>query len=118
MWVSREIMASNKKNNCLSFGKVIQTSRHGVCVEEDAEYRELPIVSPYGFVSIPVLGSSAVVAPMANGFLYMGTKLNNEDALNAGEVGIYSHGGASIVLKNDGRVLINGEEYAAKQKIR
>lgn len=111
MWVSKEITESNKKNFDLKIGKVTQTSRHNVCVEDNTEYRDLPLVCPYGFVSIPMLGSSAIIAPNSSNFLYFGTKVNNIDDLNPGEVGLYSHGGASVVLKNDGRVLINGISY-------
>ena len=31
--------------------------------------------------------------------------------LEEGEVMMYSKGGASVILKNNGKVLINGEEY-------
>ncbi len=37
--------------------------------------------------------------------------LGQEQSLSEGELMLYSKGGASIVLKNDGRVLINGREY-------
>ena len=111
MWVSKEITESNRKNFNLKIGKVTQTSENEVCIENDTEYRNLPIVCPYGFFSIPVLGSNAVIAPISNNFLYFGTKTKNLYDLKSGEVGMYSHGGASIVLKNDGRVLINGNPY-------
>ena len=36
----------------------------------------------------------------------------NNPELEEGELMLYSKGGASIVLKNDGRVLVNGKELA------
>ena len=70
MWVSKEITESDRKNFNLKIGKVTQTSENEVCIENDTEYRDLPIVCPYGFFSIPVLGSNAVIAPISNNFLY------------------------------------------------
>ena len=46
--------------------------------------------------------------PLANGEVSLGVLANNVE-LDEGEVMLSSKGGASIVLKNDGRVLINGK---------
>lgn len=63
---------------------------------------------PYGFASVVPVGESAVVLPLANGEVSLGVLANNVE-LDEGEVMLSSKGGASIVLKNDGRVLINGK---------
>ena len=110
MWVSKEINSFGKKSLCSSVGEINQVNGSDVCVEDDSEYRDIPIVCPYGIVSVPVIGSEAIFAPLSSGFFYLGCKIKNREDLKPGEVGIYSHGGASIVLKNDGRVLINGNE--------
>jgi hypothetical protein len=46
--------------------------------------------------------------PLANGEVSLGVLAKNVE-LDEGEVMLSSKGGASIVLKNDGRVLINGK---------
>lgn len=63
---------------------------------------------PYGFASVVPVGESAVVLPLANGEVSLGVLAKNV-GLDEGEVMLSSKGGASIVLKNDGRVLINGK---------
>jgi len=110
MWVSKEINSFGKKSLFSSVGKINQVTGSNVCVEDDSEYRDIPIVCPYGIVSTPVIGSEAIFATLSSGFFYLGCKIKNNENLRPGEVGIYSYGGASIVLKNDGRVLINGNE--------
>ena len=110
MWLCKEINSFNKKNSNSSIGKVTQVNNGNVCVEDDSEYRDIPVVCPYGYVSLPVVGSEAVFSPISSEFFYLGCKIKNRENLRPGEVGLYSYGGASIVLKNDGRVLINGNE--------
>ena len=51
-----------------------------------------------------------MVLPLADGEVSLGV-LTQAHSLDEGELMLYSKGGASIVLKNDGRVLINGREY-------
>ena len=51
-----------------------------------------------------------MVLPLDDGEVSLGV-LGQEQTLSEGELMLYSKGGASIVLKNDGRVLINGREY-------
>lgn len=62
----------------------------------------------WAFASVVPVGESAVVLPLANGEVSLGVLAKNVE-LDEGEVMLSSKGGASIVLKNDGRVLINGK---------
>ena len=61
---------------------------------------------PYGFARVVPVGESAVVLPLANGEVSLGVLAKNVE-LDEGEVMLSSKGGASIVLKNDGRGIIN-----------
>lgn len=64
-------------------------------------------VLPYGMIySIPK-GEKAITIPIGNTAACLGVLKPNEN-LEVGEVMLYSAGGASIILKNDGSVLING----------
>ena len=47
--------------------------------------------------------------PLDDGEVGLGV-IANSSQLQEGELMLYSKGGASIVLKNDGRVLVNGQE--------
>ncbi len=63
---------------------------------------------PYGVQSVPPEGVKAAAAEI-NGRIYMlGVEGVLDKPLDPGEVALFSAGGASIVLKNDGNVYING----------
>ena len=61
----------------------VKSSGNTVSVDSSEEHRGIKCCVPYGFASVV--------------------------ELDEGEVMLSSKGGASIVLKNDGRVLINGK---------
>ena len=65
---------------------------------------------PYGIVSVAPTGQRAVVLPLDDGEIGLGV-IADRTELEEGEVMLYSKGGASVILKNNGKVLINGEEY-------
>ena len=76
-------------------------------VVSSGEHKNLPICAPYGVLSIPPARERAVVLPLDDGEVSIGVLAAAEN-LSEGEVMLRSSGGASIVLKNDGTVLING----------
>jgi phage gp45-like len=82
---------------------------NGTSVTASGEYRSLRACMPYGIASIPPKNECAVVLPLEDGEVSLGV-LADTDGLQEGELMLSSAGGASIVLKNDGRVLINGRE--------
>ncbi len=78
-------------------------------VNASGQHRDLELCLPYGVLSVPPTGERAVVLPLDDGEVGLGV-LRKTDGLEEGELMLYSRGGASLVLKNDGRVLINGRE--------
>ena len=99
-------MAENTK---AEFAQIANRENNQVSTNGGVPYINIPVVSPYGVVAIPPKGTSAVVLPTGNTAVCLGTPQKNTD-LQEGEIMLFSSGGASIVLKNDGRVLINGRE--------
>ncbi len=81
----------------------------GGAVSSSGEHKGVEMCFPYGVVSVPPAGERAVVLPLDDGEVGLGV-LKKAVGLEAGELMLYSKGGASLVLKNDGRVLINGRE--------
>ena len=109
MWLSKQISNACKAVKSVTFGKVTSTQKNTVTVQATQEHREIKNVSPFGVISIPPVGAKAVVTPTEEGFIYTGTVAQPSD-LESGELMLYSSGGASIILKNNGQVLINGKE--------
>lgn len=64
-------------------------------------------VFPWGFYSKAPSDVNGVALTLEDGDVIVGHKIS-ERALSEGEVEIFSKGGASIILKNNGSVIING----------
>lgn len=71
----------------------------------------MAVVAPYGIAYVPPVGEGAVVVPFDGGEACVGVIASYPEKLSKGELMLFSAGGASIVLKNDGSVYINGERY-------
>ncbi len=67
--------------------------------------------TPYGIAYIPKKGEKTLSVQVGNTNYILGVCKTPPLELSEGEIGLYSSGGASIILKNDGRVLINGREF-------
>ncbi len=83
MWISGYVTGNSFSKDSPSVGVVRASGSGKVSVSATNEHLAVPVALPYGIAYAPPVGSQSVVLP-------------------------YSAGGASIVLKNDGRVLING----------
>lgn len=110
MWISKQISGVCKKTRCAKTGEVTSTQNGDITVQSEQEHREIKAAAPFGIVSIPPVGTKAVVTPTEQGFIYTGAINQQADGLEPGELMLYSSGGAKIVLKNDGKVLVNGRE--------
>ncbi len=80
-----------------------------VSVNGGMPYVNIPIISPYGIVSVIPKGTRVVALPTGDTAVCIGAQQEVKN-LQEGELMLFSSGGASIVLKNDGKVLINGRE--------
>ncbi len=68
------------------------------------------MAAPSGIAYAPSKGDQAVVVSTEAGAVCLGVLHESNQRLEEGELMLYSVGGAIILLKNDGRVLINGKE--------
>lgn len=106
MWLSRIIRESGTAPQAEP-GK-ITLSGNGV-LEADAtrSSRNVKLCFPYGYAAGVPAGAEVMLLPAVDGVLAFGTE--TAGSLPApGEVTITSRGGASVALKNDGTVVING----------
>ncbi len=107
MWISESIAENAQTSDAFtaetafSDGKTVRLSgMQSSCVS----------FLPYGIESVPPKGETTAVIKAGRTLCSIGCKSGGDLELEPGEIGLFSKGGASIVLKNDGRVLINGEE--------
>ena len=111
MWLISYITNHSLVPPSAAKGELSSGGATGTSVTSSEEHKALEMCFPYGIVSVPPSGERAVVLPLDDGEVGLGVIAGSAD-LHEGEVMLYSKGGASLVLKNDGRVLINGEEVS------
>ena len=107
MWITRQL---HKKTGAKIWGGEVAVGDRMQVVGE-SEYRSPESLFPYGFNSLAAGGSRAV---MMDG-MYAGVSALPDVNLKEGEVRLFSGGGAEILLKNTGEVVINGQVFAPKK---
>lgn len=107
MWISNKISSGEKsKQRKVSSADVTMVSGGNIVVQNSNEYKNIKIVSPRGIAYMPVQGDKTVVIPVGDENVCVGA-INESTELEAGELMLYSSGGAKIILKNNGEVVIN-----------
>lgn len=110
MWIT-SYLTKNREVQTATSGRVMNADSAGVEVSASRKYRELPVTAPYGICWVPPEGEQAVMVHTNAGDLCVGVVTYANEELEPGELMLCSEGGASIVLKNNGDVLINGKKY-------
>jgi len=108
MWITGYVTGNSFSGNSPTVGVVRASDGDKISVSATGDYHSVPVAQPYGIAYVPPVGSRSLVLPTEAGNLCLGVIGEAPQTLEPGELMLYSAGGASIVLKNDGRVLING----------
>lgn len=110
MWIPKII--TNNENPTAPFTANVMYSENGkVNVSSLEKVENVGECRPYGFACVPPTGSKAVVLPVGSSAVVCGVVGGSPLELEPGEVGLYTAGGASIILKNNGTVVINGQVF-------
>lgn len=112
MWINEYMTGRSFSAEGASAGEIRSSNSGGVSVSSTRDYASLPLIAPAGIEYVPVTGASTVVMEGAGGAVCLGVVSAPQEELQPGELMLYSAGGASIVLKNNGKVLINGREVS------
>lgn len=112
MWINEYMTGRSFSAEGASAGEIRSSKNGSVSVSSMRDYGSLPLIAPAGIAYVPVTGASTVVMEGAGGAVCLGVVADPQEDLEAGELMLYSAGGASIVLKNNGKVLINGREVS------
>lgn len=110
MWLTSFMAKNIKDNPAATAGSVTDSRGSRVEVEASGKHRDVPVVSPFGVVCVPPLGEQAVMVHTAMGDACVGVVQAEDASLEPGEIMLRSAGGATLVLKNNGRVFVNGKE--------
>ena len=110
MWLLNYVTRNSFSKTEPTVGDVTAYSMGNVAVNSSLEHRDMPVIAPYGIAYNPPLGEASVVLPLVSEQACVGVVAQDKN-LEEGELMLYSKGGASIVLKNDGSVVINGKVF-------
>ncbi|WP_288529374.1 hypothetical protein [uncultured Eubacterium sp.] len=105
MWMSKRIVATSEKE-VAEKGKVTLSDNQleaGATVTR----RNIDSYAPYGYKSVPPVDEDVIMLESNDGAVVLGT-LSKDENIESGEVKISSLGGAYIILKNNGDIVLNG----------
>ncbi|MCH5303402.1 MAG: phage baseplate assembly protein [Ruminococcus sp.] len=111
MWILNYVTKNSISNSVAEKGNVKSVSDGHVQINASSEYAKIPIIAPYGITYAPIAGEESVVLQAGGENICLGTVSKNE-TLSPGELMLSSSGGATILLKNDGNVYINGKKVS------
>ena len=109
MWLS-SFLSKYKKVALASKGSITAADGKNLQVDTSVRLEDVRTIAPYGIKYVPPIGEDALVVPFSGGEVCVGVISGAQEDLRPGELMLCSEGGASIVLKNDGSVLINGRK--------
>ncbi len=90
-------------------GRITNSLKSTVAADGAGGASQLAMVAPEGIEYVPDRDGDAVILCENDRRLFMGIRRNNtEHDLKAGELMLYSKGGAVIYLTNDGEIRISG----------
>ncbi len=108
MWILNYVTKNSIADSTAEKGNIKGASGGRVKINASSDYAEIPVAAPYGISYVPVAGEETVVLSAGGEDICLGTLSKNQN-LKPGELMLKSAGGASITLKNDGKVYINGK---------
>ncbi len=113
MWISR-MLAKNHESEKAQSGYISMSNGGELEAGSTVNARGIKAYSPYGYSAAVPVGEEVILVPSAEGQAILGTREGGA-SLPQGEVEISSKGGAKILLKNDGTVIINGHYVINKE---
>lgn len=108
MWITDYMAQNSVKQNISGGAEIVSGGENSVDAVGSFIRSGARLVAPCGYAAVPVRGSSAVMLSASGEDYCLGVECSAE-GLEPGEIRIRSAGGASIELKNDGKVYINGK---------
>lgn len=107
MWILDYITQNTIDDRLQEQGSVKGSSDGTVEINASSKFTKTPIAAPYGIAYVPPEGEKSVVVSSSGGEVCMGTIAPSKE-LSPGEIMLFSKGGATLKLSNDGHVYING----------
>ncbi|MBQ7202856.1 MAG: hypothetical protein IJS03_02430 [Eubacterium sp.] len=108
MWLSKMISKASPAA-VAEKGSITISGTGDVEARASSSAQKLINYTPYGYCANVPVGEEVAVIPSSDGSIALGTACKSQ-SLESGEILITSKGGAIIMLKNNGSVIINSLE--------
>ncbi len=108
MWLSKQLFPSNPPSPDISRGQATGCRRGALTIQAEEEHRQASFLGPWGIFSVPIQGADVLSLRLSGESACLGVLQTLPDTLQPGEILLQSAGGASILLKNDGAIVLNG----------
>ena len=105
MWMSKRIVATSDKE--VAEKVKVTLSDNQLEAGATVTRRNIDSYAPYGYKSVPPVDEDVIMLESNDGAVVLGALSKDED-IESGEVKISSLGGAYIILKNNGDIVLNG----------
>lgn len=100
---------SKKGSTITSELGTVTSSGKEISAEGAGEYREVSLIAPFGIRWNPPSGTDVeLIKNWGSGSSVVAVGTIVDEEVEPGEIELYSQGGATITLKNNGDVVING----------
>lgn len=107
MWMNRAINQSDQPEP-LHFAEVTQVTGRTINTISHIQTLNTSIVSPTGIISLPKVGQEVFIVPTISGEYICLGGISTDTTILDGELKLFSTGGASIHLKLNGDIVLNG----------
>lgn len=112
MRLSEKMMKGSPAETFGRSGRIVNSADRRIAANAVHGTGQCVILSPGGMMYIPLPQEEVVVMDGDTEPLCLGVKmLHNDHHIEPGEVMLFSNGGASVILKNDGSIRLNGTVY-------
>ena len=109
MWISKKLAENNTsaQSDSPEIGNLSISTNDLIAAISSCEKRGISFYTPFGMEFFPSEGQKVLLVSCGNHTVCVGVEMEKSSKLNAGEIRLFSQGGASIELKNDGSIILN-----------
>lgn len=115
MWIAKKMSDDSDKRRVMN-GSIAYSDSEKTSVSTVENISTAERIVPYGIAYIPPAGEKAVIIPVDDTQYCCGVLCTQASGLSPGEIKLFSSGGASVILRNNGTVVINGQVFEAEEK--
>lgn len=108
MWLSNQIIKDSTNKTAPVMANITQNDAAKISAQEAVEYREINSIVPFGIAYSPLSEQDVAVLPIGSNNYCIGVKMEDKN-LSPGDLMLYSGNTASILIKSDGSININGD---------